>query len=254
MNAKKTMISAAALLSTLAIAGCGSATDLSQSQGASLTQQNFASAMTAATSSARSVHMTGSFTVQGQRITLAADESMTTGSFKDAAAAMTLNVAGMGSVEVRIVSGVVYINAGDLGLPSMSGKPWMKVDLTDESNPMGAAFAKIAAMNPADLMKGFQSISTLTEVGTETVDGIQATHYEVSVDTAKIGDLVGMPHGTTGSMPKTLTYDVWVDGANRPVEITIDNPMVTVDLHFSAWGQPVHVVAPPASQVSTFGG
>lgn len=254
MNTKKTMISGAAVLSTLAIAGCGSATDLSNSQGASLTQQNFAAAMTSATSTARSVHMSGSFTVQGQRITLAADESLTGGSIKDAAAAVTLNISGMGSVEVRVVAGVVYVHPGDLGLPTMSAKPWMKIDLTDQSNPMGAAFAKIAAMNPADLTKAFESISTLTEVGSETVDGIQATHYTVSVDTAHVGDLLGMPHSDmAGSMPKTVTYDVWVDGANRPVKMVVDNPMVTVDLHFSKWGQPVHVVAPPASQVSTFG-
>jgi hypothetical protein len=108
-------------------------------------------------------------------------------------------------------------------------------------------------MNPADLMKAFQSISTLTKVGTETVDGVQTTHYKVTIDTAKAGALMGVPDGSTGALPKTVTYDVWVDGSNRPVQVTIDMAMAKVDLHFSKWGQPVHVVAPPASQVSTLG-
>lgn len=253
MNVKKSIVSAAAVLSTLAIAGCGSATDLSSSHGASLTKQSFAASVTAATSQAQSVHMTGSFSVQGQQVTMSADESLGGTSINDAAAAMTVDIAGMGSVEVRLVAGVAYINAGKLGLPGTSTKPWMKVDLSDTSNPLGAAFAKMAAMNPARLMQAFKSISTLTEVGTETVDGIQSTHYKVTVDTAKVGDLLGMPQGAAaGSLPKSVSYDVWVDGTNRPVQVTMNNAMFTVDLHFSRWGQAVHVVAPPASQVSAF--
>ncbi len=254
MSLKKTITGAVAVLATLAVAGCGSASDLSTDQGASLTKQNFASSMVSATSQAKSVHMTGAFTVQGQKITMTADESMKGTSLKDLAVALNMTIGSMGAVEVRVVAGVVYVNGAKLGLPGTTSKPWLKVDLTDKSNPLGAAFSKIASMNPSELMKAFQSISTLTEVGTESVDGVQATHYTVTVDTSKATSMLGMPmQGQMSSMPKTLTYDVWVDAASQPVKVMMNNPMFTVEVHFSKWGEPVHVVAPPASQVSQFG-
>ena len=250
MNLKKTAVGTVAVLAALALGGCGSATDLSGGQGATLTKQDFAASLSAATKDARSVHMTGSFAVQGQRVTMSADESMGGASLGDVAAAMTMDVAGMGSVEMRIVSGAVYIDTSKLSLPTGSDKPWLKVDLTDPKNPLGATFGQLAAMNPAELSKAFESITTLTPRGTETVDGTPTTHYTVSVDTAKASSLFGVPAGASGpSLPKSISYDVWVDGDNRPVQITLHNPAVTVDLHFSNWGEPVRVTAPPASEV-----
>jgi len=250
MRLKKTIVGTTAVLATLVVAGCGSASDVQGSQGATLTKENFGAAMASATSQARSVHMTGNFAVQGQHLTLTADESLNGGSLKDVAAALKVNISGAGAVEVRIVSGVVYINAGALGLPGSSDKPWIKVDLTDPSNPVGAAFSKIAAMNPAELMKAFQAVSTLTKLGAETVDGVQTTHYRVTVDTSKVATMFGMPPGAgMASMPKTLTSNVWVDGTSRPVKVAMSYPTGTMEMHFSKWGEPVHVVAPPASQV-----
>lgn len=253
MSLKKTIIGTVAVLSTLTAAGCGSASDVATDQGASLTKQNFASAMASATNQAKSVHMTGAFTVQGQKITMTADESLKGTSLKDFAVALTMSIGSMGDVEARVVGGVVYFNGAKLGLPGSPSKPWVKVDLTDPTNPLGAAFSKVASMNPAELMKAFQSISTLTKVGAESVDGVQATHYKVTVDTSKATSMLGMPmDGHMASMPKTLTYDVWVDSASQPVKVLMNNPMFTVELHFSKWGEPVNVVAPPASQVSEF--
>lgn len=246
----KTMIGTTAVLTTLVVAGCGSATDISGSRGASLTKQNFGSAISSATSNARSVHMTADVALQGQHLTLSADESLSGGSLKDVAAVLTVNMSGLGSVEARVLSGVVYINAGALNLPGSSTKPWIKVDLTDPSNPVGAAFAKIGALNPAELMKTFAAVSTLTKLGTETVDGVQTTHYTVTVDTSKAATMFGIPPGGgMASMPKTLTSNVWVDGSSRPVKVTMSYSMGTMEMHFSKWGEPVNVVAPAASQV-----
>jgi hypothetical protein len=53
-------------------------------------------------------------------------------------------------------------------------------------------------------------------------------------------------------MPKVITYDVWVDAGSRPVKIASGLQGISIEMHFSRWGEPVHVVAPPASQVGTF--
>lgn len=252
MSLKKSVIGAVAVLSTVALAGCGSASDISSSQGASLTRQNFASAVTAATTHAGSVHISGTISAQGQKMTLSGDESMSGASIKDVAGAMNLTLPGMGALQVRILSGVIYINVSKLGLPGATGKPWMKVDLTDPSNPLGAVFGKISVMNPSQMMSAFTSIATFTKVGIETVDGVQSTHYKVALDTSKAIGMLGLPQSQSGSLPKTIDYDVWVDGMSRPVKIAATNPMVTMEMHFSKWGEPVHVVAPPASQVGEF--
>lgn len=255
MNPKKMIVATVAVLSTLAVAGCGSATDISGGQAASLSKSNFASTLSQATSSAKSVHMTGTFTVQGQHLTLSADESMgDLASVKDVAVAMKLSMGSEGTIEVRMVAGVLYINAAPLGLAQNAAKPWVKVDLNDPNNPLGSMFGQITKnLDPAQLLASFKSISTLTTVGPENIDGIQTTHYRVTVDTSKIASTLGLPAGDAASkLPKTLTYDVWLDADNRPFQISVINPQLTMTLHFSHWGEPVHVVAPPASQVSSF--
>lgn len=255
MSLKKTIVGTVAVLSTLALAGCGNATDISGSQGATLTKENFASAMDSATAQARSVHISGTVSAAGQQMTLSADESLGGSSLKDLTGAMTMTLPGMGQMQARFVSGTIYLNVANLGLPGSAGKPWMKIDLTDPSNPLGAAFSKIAALNPSQMMDTFKSITTLTTVGSETVDGIQTTHYKVAVDTAKVANLMGLSQNQRSdlaSMPKTLTYDVWVDGTSRPVKLSMAIQTMRMEMHFSKWGEPVHVVAPPASQVRSF--
>jgi hypothetical protein len=250
----KALVSATAVLATLTVAGCGSAVDISAGRSGAvvLTKDNFASTMSTASSRAGSVHISGVFRVQGQALTLRADESMGGTSFKDAQATMTMTLPGKGSVELRLVGGVLYIHGPQLGLSQQAGKPWVKVDLTDPTNPLGQMFSKITDnMDPSKLADAFKSITKLSRVGPENIDGLQSTHYRVSVDTSRLGSLLGLPAGgPSAALPKTLTYNVWVDADNRPVQLSMINPHFTIQLQFSRWGEQVHVVAPPASQVS----
>lgn len=249
----KALVSATAVLATLTVAGCGSAVDISAGRSGSvvLTKDNFASTLSTVTSQARSVHISGVFKVQGHAVTLSADESMGGTSFKDARASMTMTLPGQGSVELRLVGGVLYVHGPQLGLSQQASKPWVKLDLTDPSNPVGQMFSRITNnMNPSKLADAFKAIARLSKVGPENIDGLQTMHYRVSVDTSRLGSLLGIPAGSSAGMPKTLTYNVWVDAKNRPVQLSMINSGFTVQLQFSKWGEPVHVVAPPASQVS----
>ena len=111
------------------------------------------------------------------------------------------------------------------------------------------------AMGPGQLSDMLKGLSTVTTVGSETVDGVATTHYKVSVDTSKLGSRLGArldPSRLAGSrLPKTVTYDVWLDAGSRPVKLTWRTRTFSLELHFSKWGEPVHVVAPPASQVGS---
>jgi hypothetical protein len=258
------LIGAVAVASLVTVAGCGSATDISSSTGASLTKANFASAMTKATTQVSSFHLEMHARQQGQQLTMNADMDFNGASraahlsaqqvLQKAAMEMTMTIPGGKSLEMRLVDGVMYLKAAGLGIPQQSGKPWLKLDLNSPDNPLGSLFGNMSSLDPSQMTRAFRSITTLTKVGTETVDGKSTIHYRVSLDTAKAAGLMGLGQDSAASqLPKSLTYDVWVDGDARPVQISMKIKQMSMDMHFSKWNVPVHVVAPPASEVAPFG-
>ena len=131
----------------------------------------------------------------------------------------------------------------------------MKFDLNDTSNPLGQLFSKLSSsFGSQTFMKSFGSIATFTNVGSATVRGVDTTHYTVTVDTQKAASMLGLPSSTTGAsdLPKMLAYQVYVDDEARPVEMSFKAPQTSMQMFFSKWGEQLHVVAPPASQVEDF--
>lgn len=255
MTLKKSLVGAVAAVSALTVVGCGSAVDISGSQGASLNESGFAASVTDATRHVRSVHVEGTLTSQGKQVTITADGAFGDGSLTGVRGVVRASLPGMGTVEARMLGGVVYVNSAGLGLGAVGGKPWVKVDLTDTSNPLGQMLANIADnLGPGQLADVLAGMSTLRSHGAETVDGVATTHYTVTVDTAKLGSTLGVDPGQLGgeAPPKTLAYDVWLDEASRPVKLVLSSRMLGMELHFSRWDEPVRIVAPPASQVSAF--
>ncbi len=109
------------------------------------------------------------------------------------------------------------------------------------------------------LARAFRAITQLDRVGTESVDGVDTTHYVVTVDTMKALRLLGLEDlagvnidDLRTSLPKTFDYDAWLDDSGRPVRLKARYAGACIDVHLSQWGEPVSVSAPPASQVSQF--
>ncbi len=255
MSVRKMVVGTIAVLSTLAVAGCGTATSLSSgSADAALTKSTFAAAMTNATSRYHSVHVNGNIAVQGQQVTMAVDESASGSALKNVAMQATVSMGGLYQVQIRVVDGNLYVNKAGMPILPGSTKPWVKIPLDDPANPFGGVLSKInGSMSPAALATMFRSISTLTELGPATIDTIATTHYRVTVDVSKAASMLGLPPGSdTAALPKTIAYDVWLDSLSRPVMVSMHTSEGSLGLQFSQWGESVHVVAPPASQVSTF--
>ncbi len=255
MSLQKTLVGAVALVSALALAGCGSAADISGAQGASLNRSSFGASLTDATKNMQSVHLDATITAQGQTFHATADQFFGDGTLTGARGVIRVSLPGMGEVEARLVGGVMYLNAGQLGLGQVGGKPWVKVDLTDTSNPVGKMLAQLTDnLGPSQLIETLKSVSTLRRLGPETVDGVATIHYKVTVDTSKLGSAFGLAPGQFGGadVPKTIGYDVWLDAGSRPVKVAMATPMFGAQLHFSKWNEPVPVVVPPASQVGSF--
>lgn len=162
-----------------------------------------------------------------------------------------------GPVQVVVSDGDVYLKGLGLGKP---GKPWTK--------NAGAAQQISGALQQADPRKTLQMLSgvgTLRPVGKETVNGVPATHYSVTIDLAKAAkqqpQLAELIDALIKQGVKVEAEQLWVDSQQRPVRVTttmrVPNPLdkgklmtTSQEADFIDWGKPVTITVPPASQVS----
>ena len=113
----------------------------------------------------------------------------------------------------------------------------------------------------------------MRELGSRTVGSTTGTAYQVSLPVAALSALVssntsGVPATRLSQLRAgldqlsrsgvtTLTAQLVLDSAGRPVQLTTTTPPVggspatRLTASFSGWGAPVSVTAPPAAQVRT---
>jgi hypothetical protein len=233
----------------VSLSGCGSNAGSSGGDSAALTQANFSQTVTSAQQAAKSAHFVASIKAAGHSISMTGDAS----GFADlASAAMDLNVRASGkSIEMRLVHKVLYLHGA--GMPAPAGKSWVKVDLNDANNPLSKI---LDTAGPRSMLTYLRSVTSLDDKGMQSVDGVQAHHYTVTINTAKAlaanPAFKGQDLSKLG-MPKTLHTDVWLDSDNRPVKMTVViGKLLSLEVHVSKYGEPVAVHAPPAAQVGTF--
>lgn len=240
-------VAAAGLM--VSLSGCGSDSAGGGGAAATLTQANFSRTVTAAQQGAKSAHLEATLKAAGQTVSMSGDVS---GLGDVASSTMDLKIKAAGKqLEMRVVHKVLYMHGG--GLPVSHGKSWLEVDLNDPHNPLSNI---LDTAGPRSLTTYLQAVKSLRDGGEETVDGVKAHHYTVTIDTMKAlaanKALKGLDLSKLG-LPKTLTTDVWLDSANRPVKMTVRiGKLASVEAHLSKYGEPVSVQAPPASQVGTF--
>jgi hypothetical protein len=238
----------------LGLVACGGGSDsgasgLAKEQGpAVLSKDAFTSALTKAQAKAGSAHIDAKIKAAGQSGNLSADVS---GLADPSQVALDLSLAIAGQhLQLVMLDKVLYVKGAPLS--AVPGKPWLKVN-AGATNPLSKVFNSI---NPANYLAYLNGITTYRNRGLETVNGVRTRHYTVTVDTAKM--LAGNPALSGQSLsslglPKALTSDVYVDSANRPVKLSVGlGSVASIEAHFSKYGQPVQISAPPANQVSEF--
>jgi LppX_LprAFG lipoprotein len=151
------------------------------------------------------------------------------------------------SIEMRLVDEVLYMNMGQL-----TNNKFVSYDLSDANSLPPGMDQLTSTMNPLAAFDSFEEgVQSVTFVGDENVEGEQLGHYEIEVDTSKIEQFKDLQ--TQTELPKTVTYDVWLDDQNRMRKMTFEMPMgaapVMMELAFSDWGEPVDIAAPPASEI-----
>lgn len=159
---------------------------------------------------------------------------------------MTMDISGMGTPsDMRLVDKVVYF-----GVPGSNGK-FYKIDLSDPHGPMaglgGGAFDNI---DPNSMMSSMSAkvFKKVTDRGEVTVGGQQLHHYTVQMDLGAAAKLPNLP--TTAALPKTATYDVWLDSQGRMARFSmLMRNALKMSATYSDYGTAAHIVAPPAADV-----
>jgi hypothetical protein len=194
-----------------------------------------------------------------------------TGQVQYAGAATKLQVdvnSPIGDVDMILLGSTAYMK-----LPQSlvhTAKPWVRID-ADGTDAISKALSAITSQeqqtaDPSRAITQIGSAGTITSTGKDQVDGQPATHYVISVNTAKlmasstVSPQMRQLLGSTGvKLPAHLSYEVWINGDNLPVRLDFTETVstsksaapqkVTMTMRYTDWGAPVSITAPAANQV-----
>ncbi|MFE9410204.1 DUF1396 domain-containing protein [Streptomyces sp. NPDC006704] len=175
-----------------------------------------------------------------------------------------------GEFEIRLVDNAMYMHSSE---PVDGGKSWLKLDLSalgqqGGGNPL-AGLGDQADKNPAEESNNLTAAKDLKEVGQETVDGVNTTHYAGTVTLDQLRDsLSGKDAAAKGRAEKSLKQyeewgvgslqmDMWIDGQDhtkqfRTQAATTKGPL-DMTVKFKDYNKPVTVLAPQPDQVADLG-
>jgi hypothetical protein len=133
-----------------------------------------------------------------------------------------------------------------------SGKTWMSIDLQKAGNKLGLNTDEFTQQDPTDLLGALRKAGSLKKVGSETIDGVDTTHYSVTIDLAKAPN--GAKLEKVANL-KSLPVDVWVDGNNQVRRLTESytatssgqSVATNMQIDLSNYGEQVHVPVPSAN-------
>ncbi len=250
----------AALMFTLSACGSGSGSTQSATQLIAASADKATEAKTA--------RMSGevSFDLGGEHKTLPLDGVLDfgTGAYEFTYDMSQLGLPGAAGLKIkaRIVEGVMYLDFGDLARSSSrlsaitGGKSWAKLDFRALLGPNGAG--GLADTNPTGTLDALRGAGRVTKVGTDTLRGVETTHYRAMVDPAKAleqapADLRSKIKQGLAMFKGPLPVEVWVDGDGQARKIAMDIPTpagkASVTMEYYDFGVAVNVQAPPADDV-----
>lgn len=169
--------------------------------------------------------------------------------------------------EIVLTPEYTYMNNPQVNaLGGDPAKPWARIGKDSPAAAVGGA--QTAALSEAsDFRKLLPEGSRFTQAGPDTVDGTQATRYEVVTD---LNQVIASAEGLAKKSYEMLLQGgvteikqtVWADEQGRPMKVEQITPPMnvmgtqvgesTTTLTYSGWGEPVNVTEPDASQVRDF--
>ncbi|MFK4067514.1 LppX_LprAFG lipoprotein [Streptomyces sp. NPDC029674] len=196
-----------------------------------------------------------------------ADAAMST---KPLAMSMKMSAPDQGpeKMELRYVDGAVYLGGGKDAAKELDGKSWIKFDAKTLGKGGQSAPTSVSSQadnNPADQSTLLTGSKDLKKVGSETVGGVETTHYTGTVTMDQMRKLADEGDAATKKRHKKsikqyedmgvdkLTMDMWVDGEDHTKQFRArgkgDKGRLDMTITFLDYNKPVKVDAPPKAQV-----
>jgi hypothetical protein len=200
----------------------------------------------------------------GRRLTMHLNASMRLKPSILAAIAMHMNFGGRSIVLNEIItSRAMYLKFPGI-LPTRAGRPWAKISIA--SLPNHASLQKLFAQtqqsnpltamgNPAGLARFLAAAKHVRIVRNQSVDGVPATEYSGVIDLRALAP--SMPSSAQpmlGSLgPAAVKF--WIDRQHQmrqmDMRLAFGKVSMVMAAHVTSINQPVQIVPPPASEVSS---
>ena len=262
------------------VAGCGgnsvktssaSASTTAASAGASASASSVSAAPAAilqaaltSSSSDKSVTFTGSFTSSSGTGRISGQEE-----FSPQYAVQMNLVSSQATVSEIWIGSTIYMKDPAL-TGALGGKTWVSFNLSSmgaAGSAMSSETSTLKNTNPASLIESMLVADNLADLGSQTVDGVQTTHYSGTINPATAYDGAAAKKYLTPAEIQQLQsagstagassekIDIWLASDGLPVQIVIVDSTsagsTTSTMQFSGWGQSVSISAPPASEVGS---
>ncbi len=243
---------ATAALSFGLLTGCGDKEEAAGGDSSSdavaaaaLTKESFGSTIGDAMIASGSVHLSMSGTIMGQELAAEGDQKIGK-TLADNQLGLTMQVLGM-EAEMRLIDEVVYVNLG-----ALTQGMFAKIDLNDTSDPLVEQFGGMA--DQADIAAQFENfksaISGFEKAGEpETIDGVTAQPYTVTLDAKKLAEAQGEDQG---QIPESLESTFYVGPDNLPRRLIIEVQGQALTLDLSKWGESVSIEKPADDEITEF--
>jgi hypothetical protein len=244
----------ALLLPILVLAGCGS------SGGDSASTDSIAQA---AAKTGRAGSLKADFTISGGGAEGKGSGVFNTGTDRSGRLKMDLKVNNHHSTLETIVAGnVLYMRSRVFAQAGVSGGlQWVKLDLGKLAQQRGLDLSSLvnASPTPTSGLAYLRGAKDVKKVGSESVKGVDTTHYNVKVDLAQAAakssgaSRQSLQRVIKLSGVKTLPVDVWIDGQGylRKIawaEHTSPSTAAKVTMVLHDFGSPV-TIEPPSGKV-----
>jgi hypothetical protein len=240
----RSLVAPAGLAAVAAAAtGCGAA---------SLDGSAVASAASKTKGQSSHVTLDSTITERGKTISLTGS-----GDFDDSARRGEMTVTATTVSLDEILDGTtVYLRSPRFTSELPAGKSWIKIDLQKAGKSLGLDFnAMLSQQNPTDALARLEHTGKVAKIGSETIDGVSATHYRTTIDISKLpqGDKIEqLVHPHFGPLDVWIGSDGFVhrfrmDYTATEQSVGLVHTLMTVTL--SDFGEHVNVDVPSDDQV-----
>lgn len=155
-----------------------------------------------------------------------------------------------GEVQIIVADGATYMK-----IPGFGDGKWLKAPLSEIG--VDDSFS-----DPQEAFDDLKNLSDLTEVGPDTVDGVQATKYTGTQSIDDALEEAGVPdsENSSGNVSGESQTSIWIDGEGRLIQMMskttakVGGKAVATEttMRFYDFGTDLSISAPPADEVTDF--